>query len=170
MTLKVLGAFLVTIGCGGFGFMIAATHRRETAVLRDFIAALDTMECELKYRHTSLPELCRFTAVSSKGVVREILTDLAAELDKQVTPDVGKCMQAILCSRKDIPQLTMSALTLFSQSLGRFDLEGQLKGIETVRSECKQMLGTHMNNQDKRLRCYQTLGVCAGAALAILLI
>jgi len=54
--------------------------------------------------------------------------------------------------------------------LGRFDLPGQLEGIQAVRKRCEESLESIRKNRNERLRSYQTLGVCAGAALAIILI
>jgi stage III sporulation protein AB len=170
MIVKVLGAALVTCACGGFGMMIAMAHKKETVSLRSFLSALDTLECELQYRYASLPDLCRTTAQTCKGVIKAVLLELAYELDKQVSPDVEKCMLVALSHTPQVPKLTENAFMLFGQSLGRFDLEGQLKGLQSVRAECKRILEIHTCDQDKRLRCYQTLGICAGAALAILFV
>jgi len=49
-------------------------------------------------------------------------------------------------------------------------MEGQLKGLESVRQECRRQVETLSYNRDARLRSYQTLGLCAGAALAILFV
>jgi hypothetical protein len=38
-----------------------------------------------------------------------------------------------------------------------------------VEKRCEHSLESIRNNRDARLRSYQTLGVCTGAALAILL-
>lgn len=170
MTIKLLGAILVVAGCGSFGFMVAAMHRKEATTLRYLITALDFMACELQYSLTPLPELCRRTAESSNGTIKHLLFDLSTELESQVSPDVEKCVLAVLEKRKDIPALTAKAFRLLGQSLGQFDLKGQLNGIEMVRSESKRILDEHTQNQDNRLRCYQTLGICAGAAMAILFI
>jgi stage III sporulation protein AB len=170
MIVKLLGAILVTCGCGGVGIFVAAAHKREVATLRVFLAALDVLECELQYRIASLPELCRTTARTSKGIIKDVLLSLACELDKQVSPDAEKCMHTVLRDMPQIPRLTTDAFLLFGQSLGKFDLDGQLKGLESVRMECKRILEIHSRDQDKRLRCYQMLGICAGAALAILFV
>lgn len=168
MNYKWIGAILIIAGCGGFGIMLAAAHRREEGALRQLISALDLMECELQYRLTPLPDLCRQAGQESKGCVREVLLYLAGELEAQVAPDVGSCMSAALSMVKDIPSRTEDALALMGQSLGRFDLTGQLKGLEAVRSSCRRELENLTANKDVRLRSYQTLGFCAGAALAIL--
>ena len=61
-------------------------------------------------------------------------------------------------------------LSELGESLGRFDLPGQLKGLEAVRRKCLMELEALGRNRTERLRCYQTLGLCAGAALVILFI
>ena len=61
-------------------------------------------------------------------------------------------------------------MLLLGRSLDRFDLAGQLKGIAATRSACRREVGALLENRDLRLRSYKTLGLCAGAALAVLLI
>ena len=48
--------------------------------------------------------------------------------------------------------------------------QGQILGLEAVRSHCRSELDALSANQDERLRSYQTLGLCTGAALAILFV
>lgn len=170
MSIKLLGAVFIIVGCGAFGFMVAATHRKESASLRSFLVALDVMECELQYQLTPLPTLCQHAGESVNNCVRSMLLALSAELEAQVSQDVDKCVQAVLCQVRDVPKLTAKAFAFMGQSLGKFDLDGQLKGIAMVRQECSRMLEEHTSNQDNRLRCYQTLGICAGAAMAILFV
>lgn len=170
MSFKLIGALLVIVGCGGFGFLVAAAHRREERTLRQLIAALDYMECELHYRLPPLPELCCQVAAESNGVVKSVFALLAEELENQISPDVDSCMNAALCKVRDIPQKTYDALELLGHSLGRFDIEGQLMGLEAVRQSCRQKVDELSQNRDIRLRSYQTLGLCAGAAIAILFI
>ena len=79
-------------------------------------------------------------------------------------------MNAVYETVRDIPKRTKNALDVMAQSLGRFDLEGQLKGLNLARNVCRRDLEELSVNRDVRLRSYQTLGLCAGAALAILLV
>lgn len=168
MLLKVLGAVLIVAGCGGVGFRIAANHRREECSLRQLICALDFMECELQYRLTPLPQLCRLTA--KEFVQLPIFEALALELESQISADMERCMASALRRVKNVPHETEQALLQLGKSLGRFDLQGQLRGFEAVRQECRRNLEYLGNNRENRLRSYKTLGLCAGAALAILFI
>lgn len=170
MSIRVVGAVLVVIGTGGFGFLIAASYRREERLLRQLLNALDYMQCELQYHLTPLPELCRQVAASAGGVIRFVFATLATRLEDQITPDVEKCMFDVLTGLREIPKLTRESLELLGRSFGRFDLEGQLRGLESVRQVCRHGLETLAQNSAIRNRSYQTLGLCAGAALAILFI
>lgn len=170
MNIKLFGAILVIVGCGGFGWKIAALHMREEKTLRELIGILDYMECELQYRLTPLPDLCRQAARESRGVLQSAFLSMTQELEDQISPNVEHCVSAVLAKTKNIPRLTEEALEMLGRSLGRFDLEGQIKGLDAVRQECRRNLDSLTTNKDVRLRSYQTLGLCAGAALAILFV
>lgn len=168
MNVKLIGAAFIIAGCGGVGFSMAAAHRREEKSLRQLIRALDYMGCELQYRLTPLPELCRSAAAESGGAVSQVLLNLAAELDAQVAPDVATCMNAALSKTKGLSQRIKNNLRLLGSSMGQFDLQGQLTGLEAARKQCRRELEELSRDRDVRLRSYQTLGLCAGSALAIL--
>lgn len=168
MTIKLLGAFLVFAGCGGCGFAMAAAHRREENVLRQYLIALEFMECDLSCRLTPLPELCGNAARVTTGCVQALFRNLARELESQVAPDAACCMRSAIAATPGLPDRLGELLIELGASLGRFDLPGQLKGLSSAQAQAKLTLDTLTENRDNRLRSYQTLGLCAGAALAIL--
>lgn len=170
MGFKILGAVLIFAACAGCGFVIAHHHKKEISTLKKLIAALDYLECELQYRMSALPDLCRLTAAETDGVLRQVFLKLSNELEDQISPDVRRCMQSALTKTKDIPSASLECLRLLGDCLGRFDLQGQLKGLQAVRQECRARLRKLCANADVRMRSYQTLALCAGAAIIILLI
>jgi hypothetical protein len=97
-----------------------------------------------------------------------VLVQLASELEAQVAPDAGSCMNAVLSKTSGLPPRTRKNFQLLGVSLGQFDLQGQLTGLEAARKQCRRELDELSKNRDVRLRSYQTLGLCAGSALAIL--
>ena len=170
MVIKWIGAICVLAACGGFGFQIAATHRKEVRMLRQVIRILDFAECELQYRLTPLPELCRKAVSECSAPLNTLFLHLSEELEEQISPNVSSCMQAAIARTEQIPKQTQDILVLLGESLGKFDLHGQLRGFESVRGECSRRLEILSNDQEVRLRSYKTLGLCAGAALVILFI
>ena len=161
---------MVFLACGGFGFSIAASYRREIVILRQMEYMTNLMESELTYRLTPLPELCKKVGKSVGGVPRRVLEGLARELEQQICPDVSSCMHSVLAAMDSLPRSAERIFTRLGNSLGEYDLPGQLKGLASVRHNCTRMLQRLDDNREQRLRGYQTLGICAGAALVILFI
>ena len=170
MILKLIGAIFVLAGCGGIGFRIAANYRLEEKYLRQLIGILDYMECELQYRMTPLPELCRQAFKEFSGLLGSVFWELSVEMDAQNSSDLEVCMSAVIERTPKLSPLVQQELLLLGKSAGRFDMEGQLKGLEAVRQDCRRQVEALSHNRDTRLRSYQTLGLCAGAALAILFV
>lgn len=170
MNYQIIGAACVISACGGFGFILAAHHVQCIQLVRQLIGALDYMACELQYRSTALPQLCRDTALQCKGRIKLLFTFLSDELELQISPNVSYCMEAAIERSGDFPKCVQQIFHMLGQSFGNFDLSGQLKGLEAARKECRELLQTLLVNKDTRVRSYQTLGLCAGAAIAILFI
>lgn len=170
MGYKWIGAILIVLSCSGCGFAIAAGKRREEQILSQLMGVLQFMEAELQYRLTALPDLCRMAAGESRGLLQTVFLNLYRELTWQKMPDAGSCMYAAIQRTGEIPARVRRPLVQLGHSLGRFDLPGQLEGIRSVRKRCEEALAGIRVNRTERLRSYQTLGVCAGAALAIILL
>lgn len=170
MGYKWIGAILIIASCSGCGFAIAAAKRREEKLLMQLLDSLQFIERELQYRLTPLPELCRMAAKESSGMISTVFINLFRELNWRKQPDAGSCMYAALQRSGELPPRVRRLLVQLGHTLGRFDLTGQLQGIQSVQQRCEDTLGNICKHRDERLRSYQTLGICAGAALAIILI
>lgn len=169
MYIKWIGALMVVLGCGGYGILLAMNHRREVAALRQLVQGIDVMIWELEYRLTPLPDLCRLGAESAAGAVRTCLAAIAAALDEQVSPDVGICVTHALKKVPAIPKYAASQIQALGQTLGRFDLSGQVTALHQCKQACLGQLEVLEHHQPQRLRSYKTIGFCAGVALAIIL-
>jgi len=170
MIFKWIGAVLIIAGCTLTGFMISAAYRNEERALQRLIRALDFMYCELQYRQTALPELCRTIGKEHYGCIAKLFLNLADELDSQISPDVQSCLAVAAATAGPLPRRIQEAVSILGSSFGRFDLDGQLTGIESVRLYCNTQLKEMAVGREARLRSYQTLGMCTGAALAILFV
>ena len=167
--LRLMGAGCIVAGSGAFGFAMAAASRKEERQLRQVLGILEYLSCELSYRMTPLPNLCRCAAEGRGGVVSEFFLELARELEMQTEPDAQSCMKSIL-ARTEFPSSLKRILSELGQTLGRFDLPGQLRGLELGIRETEQALRMIRDGAPERRRSWQTLGICVGSALAILFI
>lgn len=170
MSVKWIGAVLTVAASGWFGHLAVRAFKRQESYLLQLSQILAYMTWELEYRLTPLPELCRKAAEQSKSPLGNLFVQLAQELDGQAAPEVAQCMLAVLNNMDEIPKQTEKALELLGESLGQYDLSGQLKGLEAVGKYCKQELERMSYRREERLRSYQVLGLCAGAVLAIMFV
>ncbi len=168
MTVKLIGAGLVIAGCGGWGCSMAAHHRRLEANFGQYLLAVEYMQSDLACRMTPLPQLCMDCANRIKGPVRDFFLTLSMELDGQAAPDVPGCVRSSLDAHGELPELLCQELEILGSTLGSFDLPGQIRGLEQGERRAQERLERLSDHRDSRLRSYQTLGLCAGAALAIL--
>ena len=170
MNIKIIGAVCVVAGCAACGFIMASQHMIKIRQMRNLIRALDFMVCELQYHCTPLPQLCRMAGTQNRGEVGQVLYLLADELESQICPNAGRCLSAVLDKQYGIDCLTKEMLFLVGENLGRFDLSGQVRGLENTKDQCSEKLAELLKNKESRIRSYQTLGLCAGAAVAILFV
>lgn len=170
MIYKIIGFVFVIISCGGVGFSMVVAHRREVHLLRCMLSAVSYMRCELECRQTPLPELCKKVSIISKNPIGMFFSSLAEELGNQIHPDPQSCMRYALSKMKAFPNSICECITKFTETLGMFSLQGQLRELNQTVQLIQDKLDKLTFEQDIRLRNYQTLSLCAGAAIAILLV
>lgn len=170
MMLRILGAIFLVLGCSGVGFGLSAAYKKELATLKTFIESLDMMECELTYRRTSLPLLCHYIAAKQAGVIRLYFQNLEKELLRQVQPSAASCAFLALEKTQQLPRSVRELIYQLARSLGEFDIDGQVLGIQAVKKVASQKLHYMTENQELRMKNYRTFGICAGVAIVILFI
>lgn len=170
MIYRLIGAALIVLSCSAMGFCMAASHKREVRLLQGFLTSVQYMKSELQYRCIPLPELCSKTALVSDDIVAQFFSLLSKNLITQVYSNPVDCAQSAIKQLKNAPATLTSVMQTFSGHLGMFNLEGQVRALERTANETQDALKKLSQDQEVRMRSYQTLGICAGAALAILLV
>ena len=169
MIIKILGAGFILAGCSGLGISLAASYKKEVAALKDFLNILDLAECQLQYKNQCLPDLLKDISVN-KSPVSMFFKTLSEELESQVQPSVPHCVPIALKKHPNIPTSTKILIEKFGQTLGSFDINGQLLEIQAIRTEANGIYEQLKEQQSDKIKNYKTLSVCAGAAIVILFI
>lgn len=165
-----IGAVLVLAGCGGWGWSVTRQQLRQERFVAQLLQILQFMLWELPYRLTPLPELCHLAGREVRGQLRLVMEQLAEELEQQTYPEVSGAMKAVLARHRDLPGPIRRLLYQLGKTLGRFDLPGQIQGLETIQADCRRHQQTLLLERGEKLRSIRTLAFCVGAALVILLI
>ena len=138
--------------------------------MRSMTQVLDYMLGELEFRLTPLPLLCRKSADQAEGNLKTVFLNAAAEMDKQNSDNAGQCFHKAVVQARELPFRIRDVLEQLGNCLGNCDLSGQLRELESVKRHCVRMLEELEQNKQQKTHNYQTLALCAGAALAILFI
>lgn len=170
MSYKWIGAILIFSSCGGFGLSLVFRRVQEEAMIHQLEAFLDEMLWELPFQLTPLPDLVRHASAGVKGQLKALLYSFSIQLDRQVLPDAAACMDAAIHDSDLCFLHVRKLLTVIGHSLGRFDLSSQLNGLSSAKEQCSSEYAHLHSDRADRLRSFQTLSFCAGAALVILLI
>ena len=169
MMLKVLGAIFVIIGSGYTGFLLCILHKRKVKTIKELIAALEYMECELRFHNSALPELCRQAASICSDKLGYFFVAFADSLEECVFLDACQCMEGELRECNDLPACVKEYMIKFGQTVGSFDVDGQIKCIRRVCDDCCCSLEKIQAEDSNRLKNYKTVSICTGLAIAILL-
>ena len=170
MILRIIGSVLILGGSGVFGLMLAASYRKGVSALSEFIEIINSIECDLQYKASSLPAILKNIALNKRGVVHEFCRKLSEELDAQVQPSVYHCVQATLKKEANLPETTAKLIEKLGHSLGKFDIDGQVIELHALRKEAELLKEKMIAEQEQKLRSYKTLALCAGAAIVIIFI
>lgn len=170
MQIRLFGIAIIFSVCVYLGIQYANTYRRDASLLRQLCLHIETMICMLRQEQSTLPEVFTRLEQEASSPLNQVFWNIGQAFAQQLYPDAGGCMASAISKVRNLPSNTREALTEFGHTLGRFDLDGQIRGAETVLQRAKDKLAGLERNADQRIRTYRAFGLCAGAALAILLI
>lgn len=170
MVLKITGAILIIFVGGYTGNRLAAMHKKEEKSLNQLIFLLNFMQCQLQYRLTPLPALCRDTAKQATMSLQRFFNCLAAELDGQISPNVERCVTAAIAKTNQMPKETQKQVAKLGKTLGQFDIDGQVQQLQAINKECELLLYNYRENINPKAKNYSTIGFCFGAVVAVILL
>lgn len=170
--LRLIGAILVAGGAAAMGLAAAGTLKTRVDVLSSLILALDTIQTEITFRLTPLPELI--------ALLEKQVSPPANQLFKNCSRYIAELGQRTFCSiwASAVEESTALELTLDEKKilselgvfLGRYDAESQASAIAYTRHRLQRLLDGALDNRQKQGKLYRLLGVVAGAAAVIILI
>lgn len=164
-----IGAAMIIFGAGSFGISKTVQFYRQQRLLRSFLHMLELLQCELTYTLYPLPKLCRITAERSDRLPASSLRCFASLLDRGLARSVAarEAFSDVKCVLP--PDAGTAVLELFS-ALGRYDLDGEIKLLKLARQRLNTALERGETEKRPIAKGYALLGVCTGAAVAILLV
>ena len=166
--LKMLGAACVIFSASAVGFGFSGNVRRQCAQLTALIEALTYLKSEMLYRRTPLPQALGMLAEhSADAAVGGLFAKAAEKLEESCTLSVHAAFRAALGMADGLvlSAQTRQALLSLSLSLGQ-----QERALELASERLSAQLRLLEQGRSARCRSYATIGICAGMALAVILL
>lgn len=168
--LRCLGAILVVGAAGGFGLMKGLQYSKQVRLLREFIAAVEILNCELNYTMLPLAKLYQVTSNRVNGACRQFFATLSKEIERG-TPRARAAQTAFHETRGlQLPNDATMAVLELCGSLGRLDMDGENRMLRLTGQRLKSALERTEAEKKPLAKSYASLGFCTGLALMILML
>lgn len=171
--LKWIGAAMVMAAGTAYGFAQASRYARRPKELRQLSAALGTLETEIVYGLSPLPEALRRVSTAAAQPVAGLFADAAARMDdRRAERTAGECWTEAVHAAWPLTALRepeKSSLLALAATLGATDRDDQVKHLRLaiaqlgVEEEAAREEGARFG------KMWRSLGALAAALVVILM-
>ncbi len=170
--MKLVGILIIVLSAGSVGFRIAASLKKRCKLLRQLSTALQVLKNEISFCGTPLPQAFALMAVSVQDTPERVFSSVARQMEQRRWLTPQHAMEQALTEQPELGHDadTADLLIKLAAGLGKYDRDSQLQTIEKVGAELESLLQAAEQERSIRSRTYETLGICAGLAVGILLI
>ncbi|MEM1483827.1 stage III sporulation protein AB [Oscillospiraceae bacterium PP1C4] len=167
--LKVSGMILIIICTTSIGMAMARTLSKRVSELKASIAVLGALERELSYSLTPPDEaIAKLEQLESFAAVAFL--PACASLCRQGIPFPSAWRRAVHEQRGELMPDDVTILANLSETLGQYDLEGQLSRINQAKMQLQFQLDGARERCKTHSKLYRTMGLLSGAFIVIVFI
>lgn len=173
MLLKFVGIVFVMSACAMFGFSMSNDYMTRLKNLEQFKKLLLLLQGEIKHNNSGINEAVKRVAEKTDNVMREFLKYVSEVFEQEqltMREAWDRGVSDVLKKRTLLDEKDLLTIKEVGINLGVTDRETQIHNIHT----CMDVIDMTMNElnvtRGEKCRLYRTLGVMAGAFMAIVLI
>lgn len=173
-TLRIAAAvFCVILGIAGGRYKASRLSEREKK-LEELISGITLFRNEIYYTHDRLEAVAERLSDSAAGCGARLFSHFAECLGTSAGKDSEMiwrdAVRKTFGSRSPLKENDLATLSSAGIRLGKDDPEGQCRYLEKTAAELEVRLREARLDKEARWRLYQTLGLAAGCAAAILVL
>lgn len=172
MYIKLIGGILLTVSSAVIGFLKAEELTTRVKMLTEWKRLLLLLQGELRFHHATLSESFENVAKRVKEPFREFLERTAEKMNaeqggfEKAWSETGK----ELLTKEGFIREDGQLLEMLKSSLGYLDLTMQTETLNLAILQTEDALQLAKEQQKKKERLYQTMGITVGAILTLLII
>lgn len=161
----------IVIICTILGIKRAKKYEIREHILSDFITVFKSIENDIKYMLTSLPDAFEKVRHTLSTDVKDVLGSISVQMMSGY--DIEKCNKKINEEINNIYELNSYDKEIIYQgivSLGKADIDSQINIIDNTVVSLSSQLTEANTEKNKNFKLYRTLGTAVGLMLAIVFI
>lgn len=169
--IRTVGFICIVLGAGATGYCMAADVRRKEEQLQQLLMALTYMKGEIEFMLKPLGEVC--FEISNRCTckhLRETFLSVSKSIGNAPGRPAGQQMRRALSGNVYLEYGTKEILFDLFSCLGRQDVYAQVRAIAAAERRVEASLEQLQREKTERKRSYRVLGLCAGLAIAVILI
>ena len=169
--IRLLGAALLTAGCGGLGLSAVSRLDGRVQDLRELAAGLEILQRELGWRLSPLPKALEAASVGIHGRAAHFFTFCAQGSEQLAgTPFQSLWSRGLEQCPLRLGREDRALLEQLGPVLGRYDGDSQRQAVENILAGLSRQQVQAEDDRRRLGRVYGVLGVTAGLFLALVLI
>lgn len=168
---RFLGAIFIIGGAAAGGIIISANVKQSIKLHYDWLQILQLFHSEIEFKLTSMSDLCIQVMECSSPVFKNIFNSMYVSLVDAPGKSIGVQMHhAIDAYGGSLPKELKKIMTELFDVLGHQDVYAQLRAIDYAKYRTNIVLNSLEKDKTEKSHSYRVIGVCAGVAIAIVLL
>lgn len=171
--IRIAGAILVGVSGAVMGIYMGRGLRLRVRVLGLVIFALQTIESEIAFARTPLPDIIKKLARCGETPVSRLFREMSTHFETHNHASFAEVWCGCIRRNKDELALTHDETEILYDlggSLGRYDLDTEERTLKLATRRLERCLEAARERQVKEGRLCSTLGLSAGIISAIILL
>jgi stage III sporulation protein AB len=173
MWLKICGSLMVISAGAGIGFSLAGRYGERTRQIGQLIVCLTVLKSCVNYMSTPLPEALGQCVNGVEGPVSDFFRRTGELLSANTWMSPRRAFETVLTALK--AKLVLGAeeqetLLQMAANLGTTNRDEQQKYLHMVIEVLEKIEAEARRARERNEKMFRYLGVCAGLAIAILLV
>ncbi len=173
MTIKLLCALTIVLGCGYVGIIKASAFETQLAQIRGFAEILRYLEVEIALSGSVLCDALRAAAGHRGGIASDMFLEAADRIEDSCGADTKEAWTGVikkyrekLCVGEDVIETLMD----FSDLLGGGTRESEADNIKAAREKLKLAEEAALRKKAAGFNLYRSLGFACGVLITVLLL
>lgn len=173
MMIKLLGCLTILMCSTAAGYLLASGYTRRVRELRIFQHALQSLESEILFTSTPLPQAVQRTAAKLDSPMDRLFGSFGRMLEQRTGHTAGEVWDVAVDQARRFLCLDREDLDIvrdFGKNLGSTDKANQEKNFQLVKFQLEVQLAKAEEKRRRNEKMCKNLGFLLGAALVILLV